>query len=251
MSGQNTPFAFSGGQGQRETPDIETSSEDYAGRFAGPVGNWFLEVQAASVLQMLAPWPGAKVLELGGGHAQLAGPLHQAGYRVTVTGSSLEAGARLARLLPAGSYTYLAGDLLDLPFAEQSFDVVLGVRLLAHVRDWPRLLGQMCRVARRAVVVDYAEMVSFNLISEKLYGAKLAVERNTRPFQCFYGKDLRAAFGGLGFQAFTTRPQFFWPMALHRGLGRAELSRGLENASRALGLTRFLGSPVILRASRV
>jgi hypothetical protein len=109
----------------------------------------------------------------------------------------------------------------------------------------------MCRVARRAVVVDYAEMVSFNLVAEKLYGAKLAVERNTRPFQCFYGKDLRAAFSGLGFPAFGARPQFFWPMALHRGLGRAGLSQGLEGVSRALGLTRLLGSPVILRASRV
>ena len=55
-------------------PDVETASEDYARRFAGEVGRYFLDVQAEIVLEMLASWPQASVLEVGGGHAQLAGP---------------------------------------------------------------------------------------------------------------------------------------------------------------------------------
>ena len=31
-----------------ETADVETSSDDYARRFAGPVGEWFLERQATT-----------------------------------------------------------------------------------------------------------------------------------------------------------------------------------------------------------
>ena len=49
-----------------EEPDVETSSEGYAHRFSGQVGRYFLEVQAAITLEMLAPFPGARVLDVGG-----------------------------------------------------------------------------------------------------------------------------------------------------------------------------------------
>jgi SAM-dependent methyltransferase len=251
MNHAESPFAFSGGDSPRETPDIETASEGYAGRFAGPVGAWFLETQAQSVLEFLRPWLGARVLEAGGGHAQLAVPLAQAGYRVTVTGSEPEAAARLARLMPPGSYGFVACDLHKLPFPDRSFDVVTAFRLLAHVSDWSGLLAELCRVAKNAVVVDYPEKISVNLIAERLFAAKLAVEKNTRPFQCYYGKTLAAEFARLGFAGLAQRPQFFLPMALHRGLGRVGFSRGAEGFCRALGLTRALGSPVIMRASRL
>jgi hypothetical protein len=39
-------------------------------------------------------------------------------------------------------------------------------------------------------------------------------------------------------------------MALHRALGSAGVARALEGAARPLGLTRALGSPVILRVDR-
>ena len=69
---------------QEPGPDVETSSEDYARRFAGGVGAWFVEAQARITLELLAPWPRARVLDVGGGHAQLTGPLVEAGYDVTV-----------------------------------------------------------------------------------------------------------------------------------------------------------------------
>src|SRR5512139_706652 len=71
-----------------ETADIETSSEDYAGRFAGPVGAWFLKVQENATLEMLAGYLGCTILDVGGGHGQLTGPLLDNGHNVTVFGSS-------------------------------------------------------------------------------------------------------------------------------------------------------------------
>lgn len=50
-----------------ETADIETSSEDYASRFAGAVGAWLLKTQEDATLRMLLPYPGATVLDVGGG----------------------------------------------------------------------------------------------------------------------------------------------------------------------------------------
>src|SRR5690348_10446475 len=64
-----------------ETADVETSSDDYARRFAGTVGAWFLERQADATRELLADLPhGAKVVDVGGGHAQLTPMLVEAGY---------------------------------------------------------------------------------------------------------------------------------------------------------------------------
>ena len=61
---------------------------------------------------------------------------------------------------------------------------------------------------------------------------------------------IEEAFAAHGFAPTGRRPQFFFPMALHRALGLASLSRGLEGIATTLGLRRLLGSPVILRLER-
>src|SRR6185503_17765426 len=71
-----------------EDADVVTSSDAYARRFAGPVGAWFLDVQARITLELVRPWPRASVLDVGGGHGQLLGPLLDAGHDVTVYGSA-------------------------------------------------------------------------------------------------------------------------------------------------------------------
>ena len=235
---------------QREDADLETSSADYAQRFTGPVGAWFLELQARSTLELLTPWPAASVLDLGGGHGQLTGPLLEAGHRVTVYGSAEVCRERVAGWVDAGQARFACGDLLHAPWPDQSFDVVLCFRLLPHVTRVAELAGELCRLARRAVVVDYPTRRSLNAVSGAFFGLKRRVEGNTRPFTVFRDAELVGAFEAQGFRVVGRRPQFLFPMALHRALGVAGISRGLEAAGSALGLTRAFGSPVILRLER-
>jgi SAM-dependent methyltransferase len=231
-------------------PDVETASEGYARRFAGPVGEWFLDVQARTTLELLRPWPRARVLELGGGHGQLTGALVASGCDVTVYGSPGACGEGLRAWLADGRARYEAGDLLRAPWPDRAFDVVLSFRLLPHVSDWPALLKELCRLAARAVVIDYPTGRSVNAAAEALFGLKRAIEGDTRPFTVFRDRDVRDALAANGFEVTARRPEFFFPMALHRALGRAALARGLEGAARAAQLTRALGSPVVLRAER-
>lgn len=233
-----------------EAPDVETASEGYARRFAGEVGDYFLAVQAETVLDLLAPWPRAKVLEVGGGHAQLAGPLIERGYQVTVTGSEEVCRARLDRSLPPGSFDFRVCDSALLPFPDRSFDVVLAVRLLTHLDRWREALAEMCRVAARAVIVDYPDTRSFNRLYGALFAWKKAVEGNTRTFRCFSPREVIAECARHGFGRPAVCRQFFVPMVVHRALGRAGISRAMERASGLLGLTRAFGSPVVLRAQR-
>jgi SAM-dependent methyltransferase len=234
----------------REDADVETSSEGYARRFAGPVGRFFLDRQAEATLDLLRPFPGASVLDVGGGHGQVTGPLVAAGHVVTVLGSDASCEARVREWTGTGRARFVAGDLLGPPIPDRSHDVVLSYRLLPHVRRWPELVAALSRLSRLAVVVDYPTRRSVNAAADLFFGLKKGVEGDTRPFTVFSDGDVERAFASHGFLPTGRRPQFFFPMALHRGLRSAGLARGLEGAASGLGLTRALGSPVILRLER-
>jgi len=235
----------------REDADVETSSAGYALRFAGGVGRWFLERQAALTLDLLRPFPGARVIDVGGGHGQLAAPLLQAGHAVTVYASDPSAcSGEVRALAAAGRVALETGDLRRAPFADRAFDVALCFRLLPHARDWTALAAELSRLSARAVVVDYPTTRSVNAVSGALFGLKHRVEGDTRPFKVFREAEVAAAFAAASLRPTGRRPQFFFPMALHRALRSATLARTLEATASALGLTRALGSPVILRLER-
>ncbi len=235
---------------QLPAPDVETASAGYAGRFAGPVGAWFLDVQARLTLDLLRPWPGARVLDVGGGHGQLTGALVEAGYQVTVFGSPGACSEALRPWLDGARARYDAGDLMRAPYGDRAFDVVVSFRLLPHVDDWPLLVRELGRLSAHAVVVDYPTRRSVNAAAEALFGLKKAVEKDTRPFTVFADADIRAVFSASGFRVTARRPEFLLPMALHRALAAPRAGRTVEAAARAAGLTRLLGSPVVLRAER-
>jgi len=233
----------------RETADVETSSDGYAARFAGSVGSWMLAVQERAVRELLGA-PGPTVLDVGGGHGQLAPPLAAAGWQVTVFGSDEACAARLQPQIAAGSVRFVSGDLLALPFPDRSFDFAVSVRLLSHCDAWPKLVAELCRVARRAVIVDYPTAESLNRVAPALFGAKKKLEGNTRTFTLFTHREVGEAFAACGFAPAGRVPQFFLPMVLHRALRCRPCSAALEAACRGLGLTRRWGSPVIARFDR-
>jgi SAM-dependent methyltransferase len=234
-------------QREREDADVETSSEDYARRFAGGVGAYFLETQAKATLDLLRGWPRASVLDVGGGHGQVTGPLVDAGHDVTILGSAEVCRERVRTWVEAGRARFQAGNLLQLPFADDSFEIALSYRLLPHVAEWPRLIGELARVARSVVLVDYPTVRSVNVFSGFLFGVKKGIERDTRSFRVFKDSEIAQAFATQGFRPTARRPQFFLPMALHRAIGIAALARALEGAAAGVGMTRLLGSPVLLR----
>ncbi len=237
--------------GLREDADVDTSSEDYAGRFAGRVGQWFVETQTRLTLDLLRTLPSkASVLDVGGGHAQIAPPLIAAGYDVTVVGSDSSCAVRLEPWLALGSCRFEVVDLQALPYPDGSFDAVVCLRLLPHSVSWTGLIGELCRVARHSVVLDYPSLRSVNILSERLFELKKGIELNTRRFLMFTPKQITAAFADRGFTVGSERAQFLLPMALHRLADSASLSRVAEAPGRLLGLTRWFGSPILVRADR-
>lgn len=236
--------------GYPEVADIETSSDAYATRFAGAAGQWMLEVQERLTLAMLADRPGVSILDVGGGHGQLAVPLSRDGYKVTVLGSAESCRKRVAGVVEAGRCTFLTGNVINLPFPDRAFDVVICFRLLTHCTAWPVLIRELCRVARQAVIVDYPTSQGLNAIAPALFGAKKKLEGNTRHWRLFRHREVQDEFTKQGYVEARRSAQFFLPMVLHRVLRSRKASAGLEGLCRGLGLTGRWGSPVIVEWRR-
>ncbi len=96
----------------------------------------------------VAPRPGARILEVGSGPAEFwrrnvdrIDPT----WRLTLTDLSpgmIEA----ARGVLRDGAEYAVADAQELPFADESFDVVLASHMLYHVPDRPRALAEIRRV---------------------------------------------------------------------------------------------------------
>ena len=234
-----------------ETPDIETSSADYAARFAGPAGRYLLSVQSRSVADAIAGLTPGTVLDVGGGHGQLVEPLRALGWHVTVDGTDPICETHLRALHGRRDCEFLLGSLHSLPAADQSFDLVVAVRLLSHVTAWRPLLAEMCRVARHAVLLDYPSKSGLNALTPLLFGLKKSMEGNTRTYMSFSAGELQSELIAHGFHITRQVKQFFLPMVIHRAGRGAPILSGAEQLFRMIGLTALAGSPVILRADRV
>lgn len=229
-------------------PDLHSATERYAARFAGPVGAWMLEVQAGAVLGFASRWPGGTVLDVGGGHAQVAGPLAEAGHRVTVHASAEPGLARVRAMAPA--VATVTGPLDALPLPDRSVDIVCALRMMAHVPDWEAFVAECCRVARHGVIIDFAVAGGANALQPIMFAVKKRIEGNTRRFTTQSKSALEKAFRTSGFGVSGMTGQFVMPMVVHRKLNRPGLSQKLEGGCAALGLDRWLGTPVILCATR-
>ena len=231
-----------------ETADIDSSTEDYATRFSGPVGEYFLGVQTHIALKCITSGPDSSILDVGGGHAQLAAPLVKHNFRVTVTGSDESCRNLLDQRLEPDSFAFDVCDMLALPYDNNSFDYVLAFRLLPHVDRWQQLLAEMCRVARTAVIFDYPDIRSSNVLYDMLFTFKKKYEKNTRTFKMFRRSEITKELVINNFSPPQFNPQFFLPMVIHRSLKRVTISKTLEALCKVLLLTKYFGSPIIVKS---
>jgi len=239
-------------QDGRETPDIETSSDNYASRFAGAAGAYMLSVQEQGLLQLIEderPLAGRLVLDMGGGHAQLVGPLLARRCKVSVAGSNVQCAERI-RLQYGTAIPFYEGNLVDMPIVDRAFDTVVSVRLVSHMENWPGLVAEMCRIADRTVIIDYPTYASLNLLSLATFPIKKMIEKNTRTYRTFWDNEIGECFARHGFIASGEFRQFTLPMALHRLLAKSGWVRTAEEGLRQAKITSRLGNPVLIRFDR-
>lgn len=239
-----------------DAPDIETSSLAYATRFRGAAGRWLLETQSralTSLLRQVESQP-LRILELGGGHAQLAPLLLQRGHHVVVQGSSADSLARVAplSLQHPGRFDTCVANLWKLPYEDRAFDMVIAVRLLGHVTRWRELLHEMARVANGFVLIEFARSRAdwAPELQKLIFRLKQRFERTTRPFFTYRSNALIEELGRCGFRLTAESAQFGVPMVVHRMLRSPVLSTILESALEVVGISARHRSPAMILAQR-
>ena len=88
---------------------------------------------------------------------------HRLGCRVTgldITESRHEAAMRLTALVGLEHLVdFRLGNALDMPFADATFDVVIGQEAFAHVPDKPRLIAECARVVRPGGIIAFTDIL--------------------------------------------------------------------------------------------
>ena len=241
-----------------ERPDVATASDEYAARrFGGAVGEWLLAQQTdliGRLLERIGTGP-LRILEVGGGHAQVTPLLLARNHHVVVHGSDPVCFRRL-ELLRARHPDRLrtcVSRLWNLPFPDRSFDAVIAVRLLGHVVRWRELLAEMARVSSGHLILEFARPGAPLLPRRLIFAMKRRVERTTRPFFSYPEDALAAELKAQSFRPEDTiaPAQFVFPMVLHRAARLPRVSDGAERLLRSLGLGDASRSPAIMLARRI
>lgn len=236
-----------------DSPDIHTASDEYALRFTGG-GRVAIIRQAECLERLLDSMDGGplRVLDVGGGHAQTTEIVLARGHHMVVQGSAESCFQRLAPFARAypDRLTSCASSLLTLPFAAGSFDLVMALRLMAHVTRWRELLAEMLRVTRRYLVIDLPILGGVQRLAGTLFRLKMRVEGNTRPFFLYNRRDVLDHLQSLGAVTTAEEGEMVLPMALHRILGNPDVSMRAEALLGGAGLRARWGSPVLLLVTK-
>ena len=158
-----------------DAPDIESSTRDYAYRFRGPVGAWFLQCQADATRNLLNG-TGLSVLDVGGGHGQNVDTVVDLGHSLTIFGSTDSTTEMIQQDIDNGRIRYESGSFLELPYDDNSFDVVISYRTLSHMDHWSPYVAELARVSRSTVIVDFPSSRSFNILYNPMFFIKKNIE---------------------------------------------------------------------------
>jgi SAM-dependent methyltransferase len=126
---------------------VESSLLVYPGERVTPADEPWEQHRARYLRIAARVAPGMRVLDAGCGIGYGAAILNEAGARVVGVDASAEAIARARAGYPGPDY--LVGDVLSLPFADASFDVITCLEVIEHVDDPQRLVRELARMLRR------------------------------------------------------------------------------------------------------
>ena len=136
--------------------------EKYESWFATPMGALVKKYEGELLLELLQPLPGEFILDAGCGTGVFT--LDVLSRETTVIGLDIS----LPMLKKAGEkartfyFHRVLGDMLHLPFREESFDRVLSVTALEFIENAKRAFGELFRVTKRNGCIVVATLNSLS-----------------------------------------------------------------------------------------
>ena len=194
-------------------------------RFGSPSGAWVNEREIAQVLRLL-PERG-RVLDLGCGTGRLSRRLSEEGRDVVLLDAS---DAMLARAVPVVGAPAVLADAFALPFAPESFDAVVALRVAFHFGDVGRLIrsaAPLLRPGGRFVFDTYRWTPRAILpLASRQWGGKVFVHST---------EEITAGAKAAGLRVTASNPCFLFSPYLYRLLPMVAV-RALDGAEAHLPL---------------
>ena len=155
------------------TPPIcDYEGSDYQSSFWGQGGRAYEDRTEAIALKRLLPSGGRLLLELGAGAGRNT-PRYLGFDRIVLLDySRTQLEQALQRLGKSDRYIYVAAYVYRLPFVAELFDAATMIRVLHHMADAPKALGQVKNVlgAGGVFVLEYANKLNLKAILRYLLG---------------------------------------------------------------------------------
>ena len=155
------------------TPPIcDYEGSDYQSSFWGQGGRAYEDRTEAIALKRLLPPRGRLLLELGAGAGRNT-PRYLGFDRIVLLDySRTQLEQAQQRLGKSDQYVYVAADVYRLPFVAGLFDAATMIRVLHHMADAPKALGQVKNVlgAGGVFILEYANKLNLKAILRYLLG---------------------------------------------------------------------------------
>lgn len=221
-------------------------------RFGRRFGEYLQKREIRLFLGLLGQPQGA-VLDAGCGTGKMTIPLMANGHWVAAADLSKEmvAVAKGKCGTEDGHVNFSIADVRALCYADGAFDSVVSSRMLMHVSEWRDALAELCRVARRCIIIDFPPRFSFAGLDAWVKMRRRARSGSPRqPYQTFSPGEIREELARHGFRVVRVKRSHVLPTLLHRGIDRPGVSRAIEGVATALGFRRVIGMPITVKAIR-
>jgi ubiquinone/menaquinone biosynthesis C-methylase UbiE len=216
-------------KGREWYQEDETAEEYDEWRFSRG-GELVDEGEKAALFDLVDDIGGDRILEVACGTGRFAVELAESGAEVTgvdISKPMLMKGVGKARERGLG-VEFMRGDAKQLPFPDDSFDLVLGMRFFHLIDEPAAYLREMARVSEGRVVFDTFNRGSARVVYNRFLpmGSRLYSE-----------EDVRGVVEEAGVELIERRDDFVVPFGLYRAIPKtlAKGFRSIDDAAQSVG----------------
>lgn len=218
----------------REWYQEDETAEEYDDWRFSRGGELVDEGEKEALFELVDEIEGERVLEVACGTGRFAVELAESGADVTgvdISKPMLMKGVGKARERGLG-VEFLRGDAKRLPFPDDAFDLVLGMRFFHLVDEPAAYLREMARVSKGRVVFDTFNRGSARVVYNRFLpmGSRLYSE-----------DDVREVVEGAGVELVDRRDDFVVPFGIYRAIPKtlAKGFRSIDDAAQNVGGERL------------
>jgi len=239
-------------------PVCDYEGSDYQTSFWEKGGREYEDRTEAIALQRLLPKRGRLLLELGAGAGRNT-PRYLGFERIVLLDySRTQLEQAQQRLGKSDKYIYVAADVYRLPFVDGLFDAATMIRVLHHMADAPKVLGQIKNVlgSGGVFILEFANKLNLKAIVRYLLGRQAWSPFTLEPVEFvelnfdFHPKAIRNWLKGLGFKIEKTLTLSHFRVGILKRVVPVGLLIFLDSMFQWTGALWQLSPSVFVRASR-